>query len=120
MYSKQMKVRTFEAFTQPYTIYHSHNVSGNSFNVHVHVCVDDMYSINSINVLVDDIYSINSIIYIIFWCTCTCICVAVIFSKPLWLSFPAFLKPLGQYRGARVLYSPYIPRSHGTYNIFYS
>ena len=23
----------------------------------------------------------------------------------------------GQYRGARVLYSPYIPRSHGTYNI---
>ena len=25
-----------------------------------------------------------------------------------------------QYRGARVLYSPCIPRSHVTYNIFYS
>ena len=26
----------------------------------------------------------------------------------------------GQYQGARVLYLPYILRSHGTYNIFYS
>ena len=28
-----------------------------------------------------------------------------------------FTETEGQYRGARVLYSPYIPRSHGTYNI---